>query len=452
MRVKLSAALFVAAALCQPAFAQDGRGAGVRTLARGQRVALVIGNADYNGETGRLTNPVNDAADVAAALRRLGFTLVGGRAHLNLDKRRMVEMIRDFGGQLRAGGVGLFYFAGHGVQVDRRNYLLPITDALRFQEDAEFEAVEVEQVLREMERVEDAVNILILDACRNNNLPRKAREARGGLGEPQRKPSGVYIAFAARDGQTAAENPDGRNGLYTQELLKNLETPNLRIEDVFMNTRRAVKRLSNKRQEPIEYGSLDDVFYFKAGTAAADNAGEEPPPAPAPRRRPQPAEEEGPPVPKATPAASPRPRPAQESKTEAVTVGYFAIRLEACRRVGGHVSCELTVNNVSGESRPFNLCHADYRAKRRGLEVTRAWDDRGNDYALAESLLGTRRWAQSSYNQAVLPPRVPVRLALRFDSVAAEADSFRLVKIAFAEETNRVRLSYAEFSNVRITK
>jgi uncharacterized caspase-like protein len=252
--------------------AQEGRGAGARPSEADVRVALVIGNLDYGAEVGRLRNPANDATDVAAALRRLGFTLIGGKAHLNLGKRQMLELIREFGGRIRGGGVGLFYFAGHGVQVEKKNYLIPITGALRFQEDAESEAVDVDQVLREMEYAENSLNILILDACRNNNLPRKTRAAGAGLGEPQRKPSGVYIAFAARDGQTASENPDGRNGLYTQELLKNLETPNLRLEDVFINTRREVKRLTNKRQEPIEYGSLDEVYYLKAEAPAVNKS------------------------------------------------------------------------------------------------------------------------------------------------------------------------------------
>lgn len=245
---------------------QDGRGVGTRRSESGTKVALVIGNADYSNDIGKLKNPVNDATDIAEALQRLGFNLVGGKAHLNLNKRQMLERIREFGSQIQKGGVGVFYYAGHGIQVDKHNYLIPITDLLQYQEDAEYEAVDVDAVLKEMESAENAVNILILDACRNNNLPKRPNKratAEKGLGEPQRKPSGVYIAFAARDGQTASENPTGRNGLYTQELLKNIETPNLRLEDIFINTRREVKRLSNRMQEPIEFGSLDDIFYFK---------------------------------------------------------------------------------------------------------------------------------------------------------------------------------------------
>lgn len=248
---------------------QEERGLGVKLKESAQKVALVIGNADYDTSIGKLKNPINDATDIAAALTRLGFKLVGGKPQLNLNKRQMLELIREFGNQIGKGGVGVFYFAGHGVQIDKRNYLIPITNSLQYQEEAEFEAVDVDQILRQMEYAGNALNIMILDACRNNDLPKKTRNAGNGLGEPQSKPSGVFIAFAARDGQVASENSNGRNGLYTQELLRYLETPNLRLEDIFINTRREVKRISNRMQEPIEYGSLDDVFYFKANENTA---------------------------------------------------------------------------------------------------------------------------------------------------------------------------------------
>lgn len=238
----------------------DERAFGNKSV-NGKRIALVIGNADYDPDIGKLKNPVNDAGDMADALKRLGFSLVGGKAQLNLSRRQMLEQIREFGSQIRQGGVGVFYFAGHGVQVDRRNYLIPITDSLKHQEDAEYEAVDVDSVLREMEYAENALNILILDACRNNALPKKTRNTDKGLTRP-REPSGVYIAFAARDGQTASENSSGRNGLFTQELLKNIETPK-RLEDIFIDTRNEVKRISKNSQEPVEYGALNGVFYFK---------------------------------------------------------------------------------------------------------------------------------------------------------------------------------------------
>lgn len=257
---------------------QDGRGAGVRSVVSDQRVALVIGNADYNQEIGKLKNPTNDAADVAAALKRLGFTLVGGKAHLNLNKRQMLEQIRDFGSQLQRGGVGVFYFGGHGVQVDKHNYLIPITDQLQYQEDAEYEAVDADMVLREMEAAENSVKILILDACRNNNLPKKRRTTTNGLTEPARKPEGILIAFSTADGQTASDNSEGRNGLFTQELLKYIETPNLPLDRIFRTIRNEVKQLSKNTQLPFLYQSLsEDVFLNTTESIAAP-----PPPKPSP--------------------------------------------------------------------------------------------------------------------------------------------------------------------------
>lgn len=262
--------------------AQDGRGAGVRPLVPNQRVALVIGNADYSSGIGKLKNPTNDATDVAATLQRLGFNLVGGKAHLNLNKRQMLELIREFGSRIQDSGVGLFYFAGHGVQVDKHNYLIPITDLLQYQEDAEYEAVDADAILRGMEYAENSVKILILDACRNNNLPKKKRSGANGLTEPARKPEGTLIAFSTADGQTASDNFEGRNGLFTQELLKYIETPNLPLDRVFRTIRNEVKRLSKNSQTPFLYQSLSEDVYLNATETVAAPLPPQPKPSPIP--------------------------------------------------------------------------------------------------------------------------------------------------------------------------
>jgi uncharacterized caspase-like protein len=294
--------------------AQDRRGAGVRPVAPDQKVALVIGNADYSKEIGKLKNPTNDAADVAAVLKRLGFNLVGGKAHLNLNKRQMLELIRDFGGQLQGGGMGLFYFAGHGVQVDKHNYLIPITDLLQYQEDAEYEAVDADTVLREMEYAGNFVNILILDACRNNNLPKKRRTTANGLTEPARKPEGTLIAFSTADGQTASDNPEGRNGLFTQELLKYIEMPDLPIDRMFRTVRNEVKRLSKNSQLPFLYQSLsEDVFLSTTESVAAQ-------PSPQPRPSPTPAVSNPPSITVSnTPASQPNVNDADALARQALT-------------------------------------------------------------------------------------------------------------------------------------
>jgi hypothetical protein len=227
-----------------------------------RRVALVIGNSKYAPELGKLKNPVNDATDVATALRTLGFEIIGGKAQLDVDLRQMDELVRAFGHEIDGGGVGVFYFSGHGIQVNHVNYLLPLGARIEKEQDVPFEAYNVERILGEMETAENRLNILILDACRNNPLARSFRSGGKGLARPESVPLGTYVAFAARDGQVASDNAEGRNGLFTQELLKNIVRPGLRLEDIFINTRREVRQLSQNSQVPIEYGSIDAPFYF----------------------------------------------------------------------------------------------------------------------------------------------------------------------------------------------
>jgi len=243
------------------------------------RVALVIGNAGYEADIGRLKNPANDAADVAAALRALGFDLIGGRAHLDVNLRQMDDLVRSFGREIRRGGVGVFYYSGHGIQVNRFNYLLPLGARVEKEQDVPFEAFNVDRVLAEMEAAENKLNILILDACRNNPLTRSFRSGARGLSRPESVPTGTYVAFAARDGQVASDNAEGRNGLYTQELLRNIGRPGLRLEDIFIDTRREVRRLSKNAQVPVEYGSIDAPFFFTEEGAAAPPATTSPLPA-----------------------------------------------------------------------------------------------------------------------------------------------------------------------------
>ena len=227
-----------------------------------QKIALIIGNTNYDNSIGKLTNPVNDANDMAESLKRLGFTLVGGKPQMDVNRKQMLTLIRDFGSQIKQGGIGFFYFSGHGVQVNKENYLIPITDALVYEDDAETEAVKVDMVAKEMESAGNRLNILVLDACRNNGLQKRTRNTDKGLTEPTRKPEGTFIAFSAGDGQTASDGT-GKNGLFTQELLKNLEKPNFRLDDIFRTTRNQVKKLSDGKQIPVIYDSTSESFLFK---------------------------------------------------------------------------------------------------------------------------------------------------------------------------------------------
>jgi TonB family protein len=224
--------------------------------ATGRRVALVIGNGAY--PTAPLKNPVNDAQDVAAALRDFGFEVLYRE---NVDQTNMKRAIREFGARIRGGGIGLFYYAGHGVQVKGINYLVPVDAQIETEEEIEYETVDAGFVLAQMESSRTSVNIVILDACRNNPFARSFRSSSDGLAQMD-APSGTLIAYATAPGSVARDNARGRNGLYTQELLKVMATPNLSIEEVFKRVRISVRSLTQNRQTPWESSSLTGNFTF----------------------------------------------------------------------------------------------------------------------------------------------------------------------------------------------
>src|SRR5262245_45355638 len=232
------------------------RGIGSRPAApSSSRVALVIGNSDYKDSP--LANPVNDAGDIAATLSQFGFEVMKG---MNVDQRQMKELIREFGAKMQSGGVGVFFFAGHGVQVKGLNYLIPVKAVINKEPEVEFEAIEVGFVLAQMEAAANRINIVILDACRNNPFARSFRSAARGLASID-APVGTLIAYATAPGRTASDG-SGRNGLYTKELLAAMRVPGLKIEDIFKQVRSEVRRQSNNQQIPWEASSVEGDFYF----------------------------------------------------------------------------------------------------------------------------------------------------------------------------------------------
>lgn len=228
--------------------------------ATARRVALVIGNSNY--ETAPLKNPVNDARDMSTALKNYGFDVIYKE---NVDQNEMKRAIREFGTQIRNAKVALFYYAGHGVQVNTRNstrnYLVPVDAKVSAEEEMEYEAVDAGFVLAQMESAQSSVNIVILDACRNNPFARSFRSAANGLAQMD-APSGTLIAYATAPGSIASDNARGRNGLYTQELLKIMATPGLGVEEVFKRVRVSVRSLTRNKQTPWELSSLTDEFTF----------------------------------------------------------------------------------------------------------------------------------------------------------------------------------------------
>jgi len=227
------------------------------------RTALVIGNGSYRGA--RLKNPVNDATDVAQALRGLGFEVV---LSLDVSRRVLKQAMRTFRQRLqRRGGVGLFYYAGHGIQVRGRNYLIPVGADIETEADVEDEAVNAGLVLRYMEEADARLNIVILDACRNNPVARSWRAESRGLVrlELPQGPLGSLLAYSTAPGKVAADGT-GRNSPFTTHLLLNLRIAGLDLEDVFKKTRIGVKRDTDGKQIPWSESSLVGDFYFRDPT------------------------------------------------------------------------------------------------------------------------------------------------------------------------------------------
>ena len=221
------------------------------------RLALVIGNGDYL--MGPLPNPVNDARSMARALRNVGFDVML-RENVS-NQTEMKRTIREFGQKLKEYNVGMFYYAGHGIQKDGYNFLVPVNAQINSEEEVEYECVDAGFVVALMDAADSRVNIIVLDACRNNPFARTFRSTRQGL-VSMNAPAGTIIAYATSPGKTALDG-SGVNGLYTQELLYQIQRPGLKIEDVFKNVRIEVMRKSDSKQVPWESSSLTGDFYFK---------------------------------------------------------------------------------------------------------------------------------------------------------------------------------------------
>jgi len=222
-----------------------------------QRIALVIGNSAYS--SGPLKNPVNDATDMATMLKKLGFSVTLKK---NAGLQEMEEAIESFGNSLKRGGVGLFYYAGHGVQVNGTNYLLPIGAKINKEADVKYQAVDANKILDEMATANNGLNIVMLDACRDNPFARSFRNATRGLAIVSSAPSGTFISYSTSPGNVARDG-DGRNSPYTSALLQYMQAPGLTISDVFINVRAKVKKETG--QVPWELSSLEGQFYFMPG-------------------------------------------------------------------------------------------------------------------------------------------------------------------------------------------
>ncbi len=222
-----------------------------------KRVALVIGNSSYE-HAAKLKNPKNDARAMSVALKSIGFDVT---EVLDASFLEMRNALRNFEEKMYDADVVLCYYAGHGMQVDGINYLIPTDARLDKKEHIKYETLEVNMITKVMElsAQQNRLNIVILDACRNNPFRSWSRGGDAGLVKID-PPNGTIIAYATSPNSVASDG-DGDNGLYTGELIKQLLKPQ-RIEDVFIYTRVAVEEISNYQQTPWEQAKLRSAFYL----------------------------------------------------------------------------------------------------------------------------------------------------------------------------------------------
>ena len=228
----------------------------------GDRVALVIGNGKY--ASAPLVNSVNDSRAVANELRALGFKVIERE---NLQSRQIPSTLREFRTSLTPGSVALFFYAGHGLQIKGVNYLPAVDAEIQSEDDVPMQSIDVNRVLDILGESKTRLNLLFLDACRNNPYARSMRSGVSGLAKVD-APSGTLISFATRPGSTASDGMSG-HGVYTENLLRQMKEPNQPIEQVLKRVGADVKKSTRGAQEPWMEGSIEGDFYFRGGGGAA---------------------------------------------------------------------------------------------------------------------------------------------------------------------------------------
>jgi uncharacterized caspase-like protein len=219
------------------------------------RVALVIGNSAYKSSP--LKNPVNDAADMSARLKGFGFTVIERN---NLTTKQIGSTLREFRSKLTPGSVALVFYAGHGVTIKGKNYLPAVDAEINGEEDVPNQSLGTEQIMDVLAEAKTRLNLVFLDACRDNPYARSFRSTSRGLSK-ESAPSGTLISFATKPGSVAADGT-GRNGLYTSVLLEQLNNSNQPIEQVLKKVVTGVRTASKNQQEPWMEGSIEGDFCF----------------------------------------------------------------------------------------------------------------------------------------------------------------------------------------------
>ncbi len=253
--------------------AQDDRGFGVRRASSSaeKRVALLIGNTDY--PTAPLKNPANDARAMAQALREVGFDVVIEK--LDATQREMDDAVEEFAKQITNKGVAFFFYAGHGVQVNSRNYLIPVDARISSEKDVKYKALDAQWVVDRMDEAGAELKIVILDACRNNPFTRSSRSSVQGLAAMD-PADGTILTYATAPGSVASDGT-GDHGLFTEKFLRHMKTPGLDVFGVFQRVGKDVRQASGNKQKPWLHTSYVGDFYFVSPKASPPAA----PPRPA---------------------------------------------------------------------------------------------------------------------------------------------------------------------------
>src|SRR6202167_1353721 len=240
----------------------------VQAAAAETRIALIIGNSDYVNPNLKLINPANDAAAMQRALQAAGFETI---VKLNARRLDFYHAVDEFTAKIGRDqhAVGLFYYAGHGVQAEGTNYLIPVDADIQAEADLEANAFDAARVLRAMKAAQNEMNIVILDACRDNPLP-KTRGMQRGLARMD-APSGTFIAYAAAPGQSAQDGTTGANGVFTGELVRAMAEPGVPLEQMFKRVIAGVRADTHGGQQPWSEASIQGDFYFHAAAARSDS-------------------------------------------------------------------------------------------------------------------------------------------------------------------------------------
>lgn len=229
-----------------------------------RRFALVIGNKDYS-IIGALKNPINDALDVSKAFQQLGFEVT---TITNADYKKMLSVFNNFTKNLQKNDVVVFYYSGHGISYNGKNFLIPTDANITCLEEVEENALTLGRLMTSVEAKSVKNSFVFLDACRNLpnlkhcNSSKRDVDITKGLVRPTNNPNGSMTVYATREGDTADDNSTDRNGLFTSELLKYITLPNLGLRQILDRTKKGVETRSNKRQSPARYDELSDDFVF----------------------------------------------------------------------------------------------------------------------------------------------------------------------------------------------